>query len=159
MRRYLCTWSDLTQPKRQFQGEIRSRFVPMHILTIQRWTHSRPLMKANRERAVTSGRLTRGDGDRAMLPMEALSSSTEGAVTTWSAGRGFILILNFFLWSSSSSDSSEEKKADFLVVGSSAVLRKVKLPFLNSHGFTLHLTWILRQSLCVGYRTVSVYLC
>lgn len=56
----------------------------------------------------------RGDGDKAMLPMEAFSSSTEGTVTTWSAGSGLILILNFFLWSSSSSDSSEEKKADFL---------------------------------------------
>lgn len=138
---YLCTWSDLTQPKRHFQGEIRSRrFVPMHILTIKRWMHSRPLMQADKEKAATSGRLTRGDGDRAMLPMEALSSSTEGAATTWSAGRGFILILNFFLWSSSSSDSSEEKKADFLVVGSSAALRKVKLPFWNSHGFILPLT-------------------
>lgn len=58
--------------------------------------------------------LLRGDGDKAMLPMEAFSSSTEGTVTTWSAGSGLILILNFFLWSSSSSDSSEEKKADFL---------------------------------------------
>lgn len=54
--------------------------------------------------------LLMGDGDRAMLPMEALSSSTEGASTTRSGGRGLILILNFFLWSSSSSDSSEEKK-------------------------------------------------
>lgn len=55
----------------------------------------------------------RGDGDRAMLPMEALSSSNEGTATTRSAGSGLILILNFFLWSSSSSDSSEEKKWGF----------------------------------------------
>lgn len=59
-----------------------------------------------------------GDGDRAMLPMEALSSSTEGTDATRSAGSGLILILNFFLWSSSSSDSSEEKKWVFLVIGS-----------------------------------------
>lgn len=57
--------------------------------------------------------LLRGDGDRAMLPMEALSSSNEGTATTRSAGSGLILILNFFLWSSSSSDSSEEKKWGF----------------------------------------------
>lgn len=77
-------------------------------------------MRASSERAVMSGQLTRGDGDKAILPMEALSSSTEGTATTRSAGSGLILILNFFLWSSSSSDSSEEKKGDFLVVGSSA---------------------------------------
>lgn len=76
------------------------------------------------ERAVTSELLTRGDGDRAMLPMEALSSSTEGANTTRSASSGLILILNFFLWSSSSSDSSEEKKWAFLVVGGSTASRK-----------------------------------
>lgn len=56
----------------------------------------------------------RRDGDRAMLPMEALSSSTVGAVMTQSGGRGLILILNFRLCSSSSSDSSEEKKCVFL---------------------------------------------
>lgn len=61
--------------------------------------------------------LTRGDGDKAMLPMEALSSSTVGAGMTKSGGRGLILILNFFLCSSSSSDSSEEKKCDFLGAG------------------------------------------
>lgn len=59
-----------------------------------------------------------------MLPMEALSSSTEGAPRTRSDGSGFILILNFFLWSSSSSDSSEEKKGDFLLTGRSAALTK-----------------------------------
>lgn len=79
-----------------------------------------------------------------MLPMEALSSSTEGAVTTRSARSGLILILNFFLWSSSSSDSSEEKKGDFLVVGSSAVLRKAQLSPSNSPGFSLHLTYIIQ---------------
>lgn len=61
------------------------------------------------------GLLTIGDGERAMFPMEALSSSTEGADMTQSAGSGLILILNFFLWSSSSSDSSDEKKLVFLV--------------------------------------------
>lgn len=76
---------------------------------------------------MTSGILTRGDGERAMLPMEALSSSTEGVVVTRSAGSGLILILNFFLWSSSSSDSSEEKKWGFLVAIGSAVSRKAKL--------------------------------
>lgn len=69
-----------------------------------------------------SGLLTIGDGERAMLPMEALSSSTDGAVTTQSAGSGLILILNFFLWSSSSSDSSEEKKWVFLVVGGNSMI-------------------------------------
>lgn len=119
--------------------------------------NTQPPVKENQRKGVMSGRLTRGDGDRAMLPMEALSSSTEGTATTWLAGRGFILILNFFLWSSSSSDSSEEKKAVFLVVGSSAVLRKVKLPFLNSHGFILHLTYTVSVLiLCVGYQTVSM---
>lgn len=58
-----------------------------------------------------------GDGDRAMLPTEAFSSSTEGAAATRSDGSGLILILNFFLWSSSPSDSSEEKKWGFLTVG------------------------------------------
>lgn len=82
-------------------------------------------MKARSERA---GLLTRGDGDRAMLPMEALSSSTEGTDDTQSAGSGLIFILNFFLWSSSPSDSSEEKKWDFLVVGCRAASRKAKLP-------------------------------
>lgn len=67
--------------------------------------------------------LTRGDGDRAMLPMEALSSSTEGADTTRSDGSGLILILNFFLRSSSSSDSSEEKKCVF-TAGESRMSRK-----------------------------------
>lgn len=76
---------------------------------------------------MTSELLTIGDGDRAMLPMEALSSSTEGTGTTRSAGSGLILILNFFLWSSSSSDSSEEKKWGFLTVGGSAVSRKSKV--------------------------------
>lgn len=68
-----------------------------------------------------------------MLPMEAFSSSTEGAVTTWSAGSGLILILNFFRWSSSSSDSSEEKKADFLGASSSRVSRKASCPSSDSH--------------------------
>ena len=46
-----------------------------------------------------------------MLPMEALSSSTDGAKQlALSAGSGLILILNFFRWSSSPSDSLEEKK-------------------------------------------------
>jgi hypothetical protein len=55
--------------------------------------------------------LTRGEGDRAMLPMEALSSSTEGAKQlALSVGNGLILILNFLRWSSSPSDSLEEKK-------------------------------------------------
>lgn len=67
-------------------------------------------LKASRDGPGKPDLLTMGDGDRAMLPMEALSSSTEGASTTRSGGRGLILILNFFLWSSSSSDSSEEKK-------------------------------------------------
>lgn len=53
---------------------------------------------------------TRGEGDRAMLPMEAFNSSTEGAAMLVSAGSGLILILNFLRWSSSSSDSLEEKK-------------------------------------------------
>lgn len=71
-----------------------------------------------------SARLTTGEGDSDMLPMEALSSSTVGAATTRSASSGLILILNFFLWSSSSSDSSEEKNGDFLVMGSNVALRK-----------------------------------
>lgn len=61
-----------------------------------------------------------GDGDRVMLPIEAFSSSTDGAVATRSGGSGLILILNFFLWSSSPSDSSEEKKWPFLVVAPSS---------------------------------------
>lgn len=90
-------------------------------------------MKASSERA---GVLTKGDGDRAMLPMEALSRSTEGSTTTQSAGSGLILILNFFLWSSSSSDSSEEKKWDFLVVGETAMSRKPRKAFrIHSPGF------------------------
>lgn len=49
-----------------------------------------------------------------MLPMEALSSSTDGAKQlALSAGKGLILILNFFRWSSSPSDSLEEKKCSF----------------------------------------------
>lgn len=83
----------------------------------------------------TTTLLTRGDGDRAMLPMEALSSSTEGTDATRSAGSGLILILNFFLWSSSSSDSSEEKKCPFLVVGSRPMSRKAMYPSSNSLGF------------------------
>lgn len=86
-------------------------------------------MRASSERAVTSEPLTIGDGDRAMLPMEALSSSTEGADTTRSAGSGLILILNFFLWSSSSSDSSEEKKWGFLVMGGSVASKKSNVSF------------------------------
>lgn len=80
---------------------------------------------------MTSGILTRGDGDRAMLPMEALSSSTEGVIVTRSAGRGLILILNFFLWSSSSSDSSEEKKWGFLVATGGVASRKAKLSYVT----------------------------
>lgn len=68
-----------------------------------------------------------------MLPMEAFSSSTEGAATTWSAGSGLILILNLFLWSSSSSDSSEEKKADFLGASSSRTSRKASCQWSASH--------------------------
>lgn len=77
--------------------------------------------------------LTIGDGDRAMLPMEALSSSTEGTEATRSDGSGLILILNFFLWSSSPSDSSEEKKWGFLMVGGSAASRK-EFTTLNEGG-------------------------
>lgn len=88
----------------------------MHIINIHRLIYYHLFMKADSDRAVTSGLLTRGDGDSAMLPMDALSSSTDGTDTTWSAGSGLILILNFFLWSSSSSDSSEEKKWGFLVI-------------------------------------------
>lgn len=80
-------------------------------------------MAVSSERAVMSELLTSGDGDRAMLPMEALSTSTEGVVATRSAGSGLILILNFFRWSSSSSDSSEEKKCDFFELGGSVTLR------------------------------------
>lgn len=58
-----------------------------------------------------------------MLPMEALSTSTDGSAITQSAGSGLILILNLFLWSSSSSDSSEEKKWDLVVVGGSTTSR------------------------------------
>ncbi len=107
----------------------------MHIITIQRLKYNCLLMKADSDRAVTSGLLTRGDGDSAMLPMEALSSSTEGANTTRLAGSGLILILNFFLWSSSSSDSSEEKKWVFLVIGGIEVSRKANQPFSDSPGF------------------------
>lgn len=84
-------------------------------------------MKASSNRPMKSELLTIGDGDRAMLPMEALSSSTEGTATTRSGGRGLILILNFFLWSSSSSDSSEEKKWVFLVAGGSKMSRNTKV--------------------------------
>lgn len=84
-------------------------------------------------RRLTAAWLTIGDGDKAMLPIEAFSTSTEGAVTTWSAGSGLILILNFFRWSSSSSDSSEEKKADFLGASSSLASRKASCPSSASH--------------------------
>ena len=61
--------------------------------------------------AVTSHLLTIGAGERAMLPIDAFSSSTEGAIAGLSFGKGLILILNIFLrCSSSPSDSSEEKK-------------------------------------------------
>jgi len=56
-----------------------------------------------------------GDGDKVMVPMEALSWSTEGAATGQFAGNGLILILNFLRWSSSSSDSSEEKKCALIL--------------------------------------------
>ncbi|TNN36437.1 hypothetical protein EYF80_053403 [Liparis tanakae] len=69
-----------------------------------------------------------------MLPMEAFSSSTEGADATRSDGSGLILILNFFLWSSSPSDSSEEKKWGFLTVGGGAASRKETSPELNERG-------------------------
>lgn len=97
---------------------------PTHMGKLGRRRHSWLIMKAGSARAVTSGWLTTGEGDRDMLPMEALSSSTVGAVTTRSASSGLILILNFFLWSSSPSDSSEEKNGDFLVMGSDVALRK-----------------------------------
>lgn len=87
-------------------------------------THRWLVMNAGGASTAMSGGLTTGEGDRDMLPMEALSSSTVGAATTRSASSGLILILNFFLWPSSSSDSSEEKKGDFLVTGSNVALRK-----------------------------------
>lgn len=87
-------------------------------------------MRGSSERAATSELLTIGDGDRAMFPMEALSSSTEGTDATRSAGSGLILILNFFLWSSSPSDSSEEKKWGFLMVGGGGAASR------NSPGFS-----------------------
>lgn len=69
--------------------------------------------------------LTRGEGDRAMLPMEAFNSSTEGATNSaLSASRGLILILNFLRWSSSSSDSLDEKKWDLSLGVGSQLLRK-----------------------------------
>lgn len=92
----------------------------MYILTIQ------PLITLIDKRA---GVLTKGDGDRARFPMEALSKSNEGSTTTQSGGSGLILILNFFLWSSSPSDSSEEKKWPFVVVGETAVSRKPRKAF------------------------------
>lgn len=50
-----------------------------------------------------------GDGERAMLPIEAFSSSTVAAFLRTSLDcKGLILILNFLCDSSSSSDSLEE---------------------------------------------------
>lgn len=95
-------------------------------------------MKASNKRA---GVLTKGDGDRAMFPMEALSTSNEGSSTTQSDGSGLILILNFFLWSSSSSDSSEEKKWGFLVVGGTAVSRKPRKVFQTQSRQLLDCVW------------------
>lgn len=86
-------------------------------------------MAISNEPALMSERLTSGDGDRVMLPMEALSMSTEGVDATQSAGSGLILILNFFRWSSSPSDSSEEKKCVFLVVGDGVTIRKATYLF------------------------------
>lgn len=74
---------------------------------------------------VTKTGLTIGEGDRAMLPMEAFNSSTEGATNSaLSASRGLILILNFLRLSSSSSDSLDEKKWDFSLGVRKQVLRK-----------------------------------
>lgn len=53
--------------------------------------------------------LTTGDGERAMLPIDAFSSSTVAAFLRMSLDcNGLILILNFLCDSSSSSDSLEE---------------------------------------------------
>lgn len=79
-----------------------------------------------------SEQLTIGDGDRAMLPMEALSSSTEGTDVTRLDGSGLILILNFFLWSSSPSDSSEEKKWPFLMGSGSKEVKESKQSILQT---------------------------
>lgn len=50
-----------------------------------------------------------GEGDKAMLPMDALSSSTVAAFLRTSLDcNGLILMLNFLCDSSSSSDSLEE---------------------------------------------------
>lgn len=53
--------------------------------------------------------LTTGDGESAMLPMDAFSSSTVAVFLRMSLDcNGLILILNFLWDSSSSSDSLEE---------------------------------------------------
>lgn len=53
--------------------------------------------------------LTTGDGESAMLPIDAFSSSTVAAFLRMSLDcNGLILILNFLCDSSSSSDSLEE---------------------------------------------------
>ena len=65
--------------------------------------------QSNLTKAWNEKLLTTGDGESAMLPIDAFSSSTVAAFLRMSlACNGLILILNFLCDSSSSSDSLEE---------------------------------------------------
>lgn len=65
--------------------------------------------KKTKKQKTRHGALTTGDGESAMLPTDAFSSSTVAALFRMSlACSGLILMLNFLWASSSSSDSLEE---------------------------------------------------